>query len=109
MNHVTGLQGASTELVCRIFLFVRYIKTQYRLVIHAVLCYNILLSMYNYTLALKEARVVGKNNVEIYRKVMCIEAGTIQAKLAQGINATPAYVNRVIQQKKLLSTKTLSI
>lgn len=29
--------------------------------------------------------------------------------LAQGINATPAYVNRVIQQKKLLSTKTLSI
>lgn len=50
-----------------------------------------------------------KNNVGIERKVMWIEAGTIQTKLTQGINATPAYVNRVIQQKKLLSTKTLSI
>ena len=97
MNHVTGLQD----------FFVWYIKTQYRLVIHAALCYNMLSSMYNYTLALKGAGFVGKNNVEVDRKVMCIEAGTIQAKLAQGINTTPAYVNRVIQQKKLLSTKIL--
>jgi hypothetical protein len=68
------------------FLFVWYIKTQYRLVIHAVLCYNMLLSMYNYTLALKGAGIVIKNNVGIERKVMWIEAGTIQAKLAQVIN-----------------------
>lgn len=88
MNHVTGLQGGSTELGCRIFLFVWYMKTQYRLVIHAVLCYNMSLSMYNYTLALKGAGIVIKNNVGIERKVMWIEAGTIQAKLAQGINTT---------------------
>lgn len=86
LNHVTGLQGGSTEPGCRIFLFVWYMKTQYRLVIHAVLCYNMLLSMYNYTLALKGAGIVIKNNVEIERKVMWIEAGTIQAKLAQVIN-----------------------
>jgi hypothetical protein len=86
LNHVTGLQGGSTEPGCRIFLFVWYIKTQYRLVIHAVLCYNMLLSMYNYTLALKGAGIVIKNNVGIERKVMWIEAGTIQAKLAQVIN-----------------------
>lgn len=109
LNHVTGLQGGSTEPGCRIFLFVWYIRTQYRLVIHAVLCYNMLSSMYNYTLAIKGAGIVIKNNVGIERKVMWIEAGTIQTKLTQGINATPAYVNRMIQQKKLLSTKTLSI
>lgn len=66
-------------------------------------------AMYNYTLAIKGAGIVIKNNVGIERKVMWIEAGTIQTKLTQGINATPAYVNRMIQQKKLLSTKTLSI
>lgn len=42
--------------------------------------------MYNYTLALKGAGIVIKNNVGIERKVMWIEAGTIQAKLAQVIN-----------------------
>ena len=60
------------------FLFVWYMKTQYRLVIHAVLCYNMLLSMYDYMLALKGAGIEIKNNVGIYRKVMWIEAGTIQ-------------------------------
>lgn len=37
-----------------------------------------LLSMYDYTLALKGAGIEIKNNVGIYRKVMWIEAGTIQ-------------------------------
>jgi len=35
-------------------------------------------SMYNYTLAIKGAEIVIKNNVGIERKVMWIEAGTIQ-------------------------------
>ncbi len=81
-----GLAGWFYGAGLQDFLFVWYIKTQYRLVIHAVLCYNMLLSMYNYTLALKGAGIVIKNNVGIERKVMWIEAGTIQAKLAQVIN-----------------------
>ena len=47
-----------------------------------------------------------KNNVEIDVKVMCIEAGTTQAKLAQVIRTTPAYVNRVIRQKETVVNKT---
>ena len=49
---------------------------------------------------------VAKNNVEIDIKVMCIEAGTTQAKLAQQIKTTPAYVNRVIRQKETVVNKT---
>ena len=49
-----------------------------------------------------------KNNVEIDIKVMCIEAGTTQAKLAQEINTTPAYVNRVIRQKETVVNKTFT-
>ena len=37
---------------------------------------------------------------------MCIEAGTTQAKLAQQIKTTPAYVNRVIRQKETVVNKT---
>ena len=47
-----------------------------------------------------------KNNVEIDIKVMCIEAETTQAKLAQQIKTTPAYVNRVIRQKETVVNKT---
>ena len=50
----------------------------------------------NFVLTVKGAWTVVKNNVEIDIKVMCIEAGTTQAKLAQAIGTTPAYVNRVI-------------
>ena len=49
-----------------------------------------------------------KNNVEIDIKVMCIEAGTTQAKLAQEINTTPAYVNRVIRQKETVVNRTFT-
>ena len=47
-----------------------------------------------------------KNNVEIDIKVMCIEAGISQAKLAQEISTTPAYVNRVIRQKETVVNRT---
>ena len=46
------------------------------------------------------------NNVEIDIKVMCIEAGITQAKLAQEISTTPAYVNRVIRQKETVVNRT---
>ena len=49
-----------------------------------------------------------KNNVEIDIKVMCIEAGISQAKLAQEISTTPAYVNRVIRQKETVVNKTFT-
>ena len=49
-----------------------------------------------------------KNNVEIDIKVMCIEAGTTQAKLAQEIDTTPAYVNRVIRQKESVVNRTFT-
>lgn len=49
-----------------------------------------------------------KNNVEIDIKVMCIEAGTTQAKLAHEIRTTPAYVNRVIRQKETVVNKTFT-
>ncbi len=47
-----------------------------------------------------------KNNIETDIKVMCIEAGISQAKLAQEINTTPAYVNRVIRQKETVVNRT---
>ena len=47
-----------------------------------------------------------KNNVQIDIKVMCIEAGTTQAKLAKEIGTTPAYVNRVIRKKETVVNKT---
>ena len=47
-----------------------------------------------------------KNNVEIDIKVMCIEAGISQTKLAQKIDTTPAYVNRVIRQKETVVNRT---
>ena len=49
-----------------------------------------------------------KNNVEIDIKVMCIKAGTTQAKLAQEIDTTPAYVNRVIRQKESVVNRTFT-
>ena len=62
--------------------------------------------MCNCYLTVEGAWNMVKNNVEIDIKVMCIEAGTTQARLAQQINTTPAYVNRVIRQKETVVNKT---
>lgn len=64
--------------------------------------------MCNFNLAVKGVWIVVKNNVEIDIKVMCIEAGTTQAKLAHEISITPAYVNRVIRQKETVVNKTFT-
>ncbi len=49
-----------------------------------------------------------RNNVEIDIKVMCIESGTSQVKLAQEIGTTPAYVNRVIRQRETVVNRTFA-
>ena len=40
-----------------------------------------------------------KNNIEVDVKVKCIEAGITQAQLANNIETTSAYVNRIIKKK----------
>lgn len=49
-----------------------------------------------------------KNNVEIDIKTMCIESGITQAKLANILSITPAYVNRVIRQKETVVNRTFT-
>ena len=45
-----------------------------------------------------EVIVVVKNNIEVDVKVKCIETGMTQVKLAEEIDTTKAYVNRVIKK-----------
>lgn len=40
-----------------------------------------------------------KNNIEVDVKVKCIETGKTQVQIAEEINATSQYVNRVIKKK----------
>jgi transcriptional regulator len=47
-----------------------------------------------------------KNNIEVDVKVKCIENGTTQAKLAEEIDTTKAYVNRVIKKQDGVINKT---
>ena len=45
-----------------------------------------------------------KNNIEVDVKVKCIEVGLTQAKLAEQVGTTPAYVNRLIKkQEKIIN------
>ena len=39
-----------------------------------------------------------KNNIEVDVKVKCIENGTTQAQVAEDIQTTKSYVNRVIKK-----------
>ena len=39
-----------------------------------------------------------KNNIEVDIKVKCIENGTTQAQIAEDIQTTKSYVNRVIKK-----------
>lgn len=40
-----------------------------------------------------------KNNIEVDVKVMCIKSGKTQEQIADEINTTSQYVNRVIKKK----------
>lgn len=41
-----------------------------------------------------------KNNIELDVKVKCIENATTQAKIAEDINTTKSYVNRIIKKTR---------
>ena len=47
-----------------------------------------------------------KNNFEVDVKVKCIEAGVTQAKLAEQVETTPSYVNRLIKKQENIVNKT---
>ena len=47
-----------------------------------------------------------KNYIEVDVKVKCIESGITQAQLAENIETTSSYVNRVIKKKDGVLNKT---
>lgn len=47
-----------------------------------------------------------KNNIEVDVKVKCIEKNITQAKLAENIGTTKAYVNRIIKKQEGIVNKT---
>lgn len=47
-----------------------------------------------------------KNNIEVDVKVKCIEQGKTQAKLAEEIETTKTYVNRVIKKNDSVVNNT---
>lgn len=47
-----------------------------------------------------------RNNIEVDVKVKCIEQGKTQAKLAEEIDTTKTYVNRVIRKNESVVNNT---
>lgn len=47
-----------------------------------------------------------KNNIEVDVKVKCIENGTTQAKIAEDIETTKSYVNRIIKKQEGVVNRT---
>lgn len=47
-----------------------------------------------------------KNNIEVDVKVKCIKAGVTQSKLAEQVETTPSYVNRLIKKHENIVNKT---
>lgn len=47
-----------------------------------------------------------KNNIEVDVKVKCIENGTTQAQVAEDIETTKSYVNRIIKKNDGVVNKT---
>ena len=47
-----------------------------------------------------------KNNIEVDVKVKCIETGKTQVQIAEEINTTSQYVNRVIKKKDRVVNNT---
>ena len=53
-----------------------------------------------------EVMIVVKNNIEVDVKVKCIENGMTQVNLAEEIDTTKAYVNRVIKKSDGVINRT---
>ena len=47
-----------------------------------------------------------RNNIEVDVKVKCIENGVTQAQMAEKINTTPTYVNRIVKKREGIVNKT---
>lgn len=47
-----------------------------------------------------------KNNIELDVKIKCIEQGTTQAQIAEDIQTTKSYVNRIIKKQDGVVNKT---
>ena len=47
-----------------------------------------------------------KNNTEVDIKVKCIESGLTQAQLAENIETTSSYVNRVVKKRENIVNNT---
>lgn len=47
-----------------------------------------------------------KNNIEVDIKVKCIESGLTQAQLAENIETTSSYVNRVVKKRENIVNNT---
>ena len=47
-----------------------------------------------------------KNNIELDVKVKCIENGISQVQIAEDINTTKSYVNRIIKKQEGVVNKT---
>lgn len=47
-----------------------------------------------------------KNNIEVDVKVKCIENGTTQAQIAEDIDTTKSYVNRIIKKQEGVVNRT---
>ena len=47
-----------------------------------------------------------RNNIEVDVKTKCIEQGKTQVQIAEEIDTTKAYVNRVIKKKDCVVNKT---
>ena len=46
------------------------------------------------------------NNIEVDVKVKCIETGTTQAQIAEDIETTKSYVNRIIKKQDGVVNRT---
>ena len=53
-----------------------------------------------------EVWIMVRNNIEVDVKVKCIENGTTQAKVAEEIETTKSYVNRIIKKNDGVVNKT---
>lgn len=47
-----------------------------------------------------------KNNIEMDIKVKCIEESKTQARIAEGVGTSPAYINKIVRNREPVVNKT---
>lgn len=61
---------------------------------------------YNEPIVITRTDTMVRNNIEVDVKTKCIEQGKTQVQIAEEIDTTKAYVNRVIKKKDGVVNKT---